>query len=245
MAPQNIYDNPDFFEAYKTLREGKAGFNDALEQPAIISLLPDLSGKRLLELGCGFGDFAAFASDHGAAAITAIDVSSKMISTAKEKNQRDNITFKEVAVEHFAHSSGAFDLIVSSLALHYVEDFDDIAKKVSNLLKPGGLFIFSVEHPICTAYPEAIIKTDEAGRSFHPIYNYRDEIAFEQTWFVPGVKKYHRKVSTYINTLIKNNMVINNVLEPMPSDELIDGNEKFSIHKIRPPLLIIKATVLK
>ena len=56
MAQQNIYDNEIFFEGYKKLRENTASANVLFEIPALLSLLPDLEGKRVLDLGCGYGE---------------------------------------------------------------------------------------------------------------------------------------------------------------------------------------------
>jgi len=55
-TPQNIYDDPAFFAGYETLRKSGTGLNDALEQPALLSLLPErFDGLRVLDLGCGCG----------------------------------------------------------------------------------------------------------------------------------------------------------------------------------------------
>ena len=164
-----------------------------------------------------------------------------MLEEAKKLTSNQNIYFQQTAIENFNTPSNSFDLIISSLAFHYVQDFNAIIERLVIWLKAGGVFLFSVEHPICTAYPEAQIKIDEHGRSFHPIYNYRDEGLFNQTWFVEGVQKYHRTVSTYINTLITYGLKIDAVLEPMPTEEMIKQRNQFLIHKIRPPLLIIKS----
>ncbi len=56
MAQQNIYDNEIFFEGYKKLRDNKANANNLFEIPALFSMLPELNGKRVLDLGCGFGE---------------------------------------------------------------------------------------------------------------------------------------------------------------------------------------------
>lgn len=56
MAKQNIYDNEIFFEWYKKIRERKANANNLFEIPALFSLLPDLKGKKIMDLGCGFGE---------------------------------------------------------------------------------------------------------------------------------------------------------------------------------------------
>lgn len=55
MAKQNIYDNERFFDGYRKLRENKVNANNLFEIPALFSLLPDLRGKKVLDLGCGFG----------------------------------------------------------------------------------------------------------------------------------------------------------------------------------------------
>lgn len=238
---QNIYDNSEFFASYKALRQNNDGFNDMIEQPAIRSLLPALQGKDILDIGCGFGDFCHYASIQGAAHVLGIDVSEKMLNEAKKLTQAENITYQQVAMESFEPALDAFDVIVSSVAFHYVADFSGLIKKLVKSLKTGGVLVFSVEHPICTAHPNMLVQKDLQGETFHPVYNYRDEVGFEQTWFVEGVKKYHRKLSTYINILLDNHLSIARVLEPMPSDELIAQREKFFNHKIRPPLLVIKA----
>ena len=67
MAEQNVYDNAEFFHNYCALRGKSDNYNDLLEQPALWSLLPPLAGRRVLDLGCGFGDACARYADAGAA----------------------------------------------------------------------------------------------------------------------------------------------------------------------------------
>lgn len=52
---QNIYDNPDFFAGYSQLPRQIRGLDGAPEWPSIGAILPTVSGKRVLDLGCGFG----------------------------------------------------------------------------------------------------------------------------------------------------------------------------------------------
>lgn len=222
---QNIYDNDNFFQAYKALRENNQGFNALLEQPAICSLLPELHNKAVLEIGCGCGDFVNYLIKNDAASVLAIDPSANMLRAARKNSDDSRITFQQIAVENLECNAASFDLIVSSLVFHYVENFDFLVKKMASWLKPQGQLIFSVEHPICTAYPAGKIQTDAEGQLFHPVYNYRDEKLFEQDWLVSGVQKYHRTLSTYINNLLAYGLNIKQVLEPMPDDELIASRE--------------------
>jgi 2-polyprenyl-3-methyl-5-hydroxy-6-metoxy-1,4-benzoquinol methylase len=78
-APQNIYDDPDFFAGYRDLRASDGGLNGALEVPALLRLLADLAGADVLDLGCGFGDFARLARARGAASVTGVDISERML----------------------------------------------------------------------------------------------------------------------------------------------------------------------
>lgn len=238
---QNIYDNDVFFKNYVSLRESNGGFNDLIEEPAMHSLLPVLKGKTVLDIGCGFGGLSRYVVEQGAKTALGIDPSQNMLEAAEKLTTDPRITYQQIAVEDFDVVENTYDLIVSSVAFHYVADFYLLLTKIAGWLKPQGHLIFSVEHPICTAYPEALLMTDDQGRQFHPVYNYRDEKAFEQTWFIEGVQKNHRQVSTYVNALIDAGLRVEKVLEPMPSDALLAQEARFSAHKIRPPLLMCKA----
>ncbi len=238
---QNIYDNSDFYAGYSALRQNEQGFNSTIEQPALRSLVSEIKNKIILDIGCGFGDFCRYAAQEGAQKIIGIDASRNMIEEAKNRSKVNAINYQQCAIEDYSVDRITFDLIISSLTFHYVADYSALIKNIKNWLKPGGSLVFSVEHPICTAYPEALLKTDENSKEFHPLYNYRDEKSFTQTWFVEGVIKYHRTLATYLNTLIENGFIIDKMLEPMPNDKLLEERPDFEKHKIRPPLLMIKS----
>ncbi len=233
---QNIYDNPDFFAGYSALRNNEQGFNAVLEQPTMRSLLPALKDLTILDIGCGFGDFCRYARSEDAANVVGIDVSERMLAVAKEKTQAANIEYQCIPIEKFIPAQ-TFDIIVSSVTFHYVEDYVALCKKLFSWLKPNGTLVFSVEHPICTAYSSGVHVTQT---DIWPIKNYRDEEKILQTWFVEGVIKYHRTLQTYLNTLLEVGFTLQAVLEPMPTDAQIEQQSRFAIHKIRPPLLVVK-----
>ena len=103
--PQNVYDDPVFFNGYKKLRQNDTGLNGALEVPALHALLPNLSGKSILDLGCGFGDFARYARGAGAHSVTAVDISLKMISEAERLTDDDLISYTHCSIEDFRPST--------------------------------------------------------------------------------------------------------------------------------------------
>ena len=92
MAKQNIYDNETFYEGYKRIRDNKNNANNLFEIPALLSLLPDLKDKRILDPGCGFGEHCKMFIEKGAAGVVGIDSSEKMLEVAKRENSDDRIT---------------------------------------------------------------------------------------------------------------------------------------------------------
>lgn len=241
-TPQNIYDDPDFYAGYARLRETGTGLNDVLEQPALRRLLPKtLSGLRILDLGCGFGDFARFARDQGAGSVLGIDVSDKMIDAACARTHDDAINYQKTSIEDFDPADHtAFDLVVSSLALHYVADYQSAIGKIARTLSPGGSFVFSVEHPICTARAEQNWVRDGSGKPLYwPVDQYRDEGPRDTNWFVQGVIKYHRTVETYVNGILDAGLILTGLLEPEPIENA--DEEKWGDHRRRPPFLILSA----
>lgn len=85
MSKQNIYDNEIFFEGYKSIRQKKENANILFEKPALFSLLPDLKGKQILDLGCGYGENCMEFVKMGASKVVGVDISKKMLEVAKKR----------------------------------------------------------------------------------------------------------------------------------------------------------------
>ena len=79
----NIFDNPVFFDGYKKLRENPDNANILEEKPALFSLSPNLVGKMVLDLGCGYGENCMEFKRLGASKVTGVDISEKMLAVAK------------------------------------------------------------------------------------------------------------------------------------------------------------------
>lgn len=142
---QNIYDDDEFFEGYSRLPRSIEGLDGAPEWPALRAMLPDLTGLRVLDLGFGFGWFCRWARGQGALQILGIDVSEKMLARARAATQDSAITYARADMEQLELAPGSFDLVYSSLALHYVENLDGLMVEVHRSLVPGGSLVFSVE----------------------------------------------------------------------------------------------------
>lgn len=240
---QNIYDDPEFFRMYKNLRDSKITYNDFIEQPAIKKLFPELKKLHVLDLGCGFGDLANYLIDNGAAHVTGVDISEKMLAMAGKRSQ---IRYLQGSMEEIEFGLNAFDLVVSSLAFHYIEDFAALISKISQWIKPNGYLVFSTEHPVVLANKSQAGWVKDANNNIlhWPIDNYGEEGLRTQFWGVDGVIKYHRKISTLLNTLIQNGFVIEEMDEPESILEGLEKMPKLLNERKRPSFLIIKARKL-
>ena len=128
MAKQNIYDNEIFFENFNNIRSNEVNFNDFIETPILHAMLPELRGKKILDIGCGMGQHAKQYSDMGAESVLGIDISEKMLEYAKENYSAENITYQQMALEDLCALNQQFDVVTNSLVFDYVEDFDKLMK---------------------------------------------------------------------------------------------------------------------
>ena len=148
--------------------------------------------------------------------------------------------FFRVAIENVVECVRPFDVIVSSLALHYVADYEVALRDIAGLLQEGGLLAFSVEHPIMTALPEQRWRGDSnAGETHWPVDHYAEEGARHTRWFVDGVVKYHRAVSTYVCGLLAAGFCLTGMEEPAPTAGAIVTRPDLASHRRRPSLLIL------
>jgi SAM-dependent methyltransferase len=242
--PQNVYDDEAFFAGYSRMERFGSGWARALEQPDFLALLPDVGGKRMLDLGCGAGQLAFYLASQGAADVTGIDLSERMLGLARAERSHPNVTYQRQAIEAARFPADRFDVIVSSLAFHYVADYAALVGHLADWLVPGGVLVFSTEHPLYTARLPANgwVVDDRGRRTGWSIDHYSDDGPREERWFIPGVRKYHRQLSTLLNTLIDAGFRIDRVLEPVPDQHWLRDRPDDVDERRRPIFLLIRAT---
>ena len=238
---ENKYNDEIFFNKYGQMKRSKEGLSGAGEWEALKRLLPDFNNKQVLDLGCGYGWHSIYAAEQGAKFVIGIDLSEKMIEIAREKTTFENVKYQVGAMEDVDFPDETFDVVMSSLAFHYVEDFRSLAENVFRMLKSNGVFVFTVEHPIFTADGSQNWIYNEDGEIEHfPVDNYFEEGQRETQFLDEPVTKYHRTMTTYINTLINAGFNIQRVIEPTPPEYMMDiPNMKDELR--RPMMLIISA----
>lgn len=234
MSKQNIFDHEGFFEGFIKNSRNHSNAENLIEKPALFSLVPDLKGKRVLDLGCGFGEASIECVRLGASQVVALDISQKMLAVAREKNASEKIDYRNICMEDVALLSGGYDLVISSMAIHFVEDFDLLLEDLYHLLKPGGVLLFSLDHPL----KYCLSNNNQA--SLNNI-SYCQEGRLETDWIVTGVIKYHRTFTTLINSLVSKGFIIDGLLEPVADQEIIAMYPRYEKSLDYSDYLIIRA----
>jgi SAM-dependent methyltransferase len=238
---QNVYDDPEFFAGYSRLGRSLAGLDGAAEWPALRTLLPDMRGLSVVDLGCGYGWFCRWARAQGAARVLGLDLSERMLARARADTSDAAIAYVRGDLERLGLAAAAVDLAYSSLSLHYVANLAQLLANVHAALVPGGRLVFSAEHPIYTAptRPQWSVAAD--GHRSWPVDAYLVEGPRTTDWLAPGVVKQHRTLGSYLNLLIASGFAITHVEEWGPSDRQIVANPALAIERERPMFFLLAA----
>lgn len=243
---ENKYDQPAFFSKYEEFPRSVLGLKAAGEWPAFEKMLPSFEGKRVLDIGCGFGWHCNYAAQKGAKEVVGIDISHKMLEKAQLMTPYKNVTYLQMAMEELDFPKESFDVVISSLAFHYSPDFAAICHKVQSYLAYKGAFVFSVEHPVFTAYGnQDWIYDDHHQPLYWPVDRYFIEGRREAVFLGEKMVKYHRTLTTYMNTLAECGFSIEKVVEPMPTKEALEASPQMKDELRRPMMLLIKAALNK
>lgn len=243
-----LYDDPFFFEQYLKLREDARNYNDLIEQPIMYDLISTCDGMSALDIGCGYGNTCRWLSEHGAASVLGIDTSSKMIQRAIAVNNLPNVDYQVMDAGQLDSLDRQFDIVVSSLAFHYIEDFPKLIHDIKNLLKGPQRLVFSMEHPIYTARktPNPEWEFDDEGRktAYH-LDNYGAEGRRDVRWLDTEIVKFHLRTDTVINTLIDEGFALHRIVEPVPTEQMMASYERTVQELHRPAYLIVSASLGK
>jgi len=237
---ENKYDEDSFFDRYSSMARSVDGLKAAGEWHILRKMLPDFQGKRVLDLGCGFGWHCKYAVEQGAESVIGIDISQKMIDEANVRNPSPRIKYICMAIEDYNFPTESFDVVISSLAFHYLDSFETLSKKINKCLVKKGSFVFSVEHPIFTASGKQEWYYNEQGDRLHwPVDRYFNQGMRTAVFLGEKVTKYHKTFTIYINGLISSGFEITGVAESEPSAEMLSSIPEMKDEMRRPMFLII------
>lgn len=211
-------DEKDAKKAYETMandyhkiriKKGEIGkfYNEMLEMPTTLELLGNVKGKKVLDWGCGSGIYAKILTKKGAK-VKGFDISPTMIKIAKEDNPKLDLRVGSGTKIPFKEK---FDIVVASLAIHYLKDWNKVLKEVRRVLKKNGYFIFSVGNPFTHTCKKEKIK----GKKMRVmgIKSYFKDHKLSADWKLPNGKTavivtYVKTYEEMINIILRNNFEI-------------------------------------
>jgi len=230
----NHYDNPEFFAAYAQMSRSQQGLDGAGEWHQLQPLFPDMTGRDVLDLGCGYGWHCRYAADHDAGSVLGIDQSEMMIAEAKKRNDAPGITYRVCSLQEYDYPKESFDLAVSNLVLHYVEDLDAVYRRIHEILRPGGVFLMNIEHPTFTAGVNQQFSADGTW----PVDDYYYPGLRKTDFLGHTITKYHHTLTQILGGLLKAGFRIEAVEEAMPPEE---WRAVMPDEMRRPMMLLVKA----
>lgn len=237
----NIYDNEEFFEEYAKMERSQKGLEGAGEWHQLKVLFPDLKGKTVLDLGCGYGWHCQYAVASGAKQVLGIDLSEKMIQEAQTRNHDSRISYKVCGLDTYDYPENMYDCVVSNLVLHYVEDLSQVYRNVYKTLKKDGVFLFNIEHPVFTGSVNQEWSFDENNQPLYwPIDQYFMTGERVTHFLGKTVTKQHHTLTQILMGLLQAGFQIEVVEEAMPSPDMLDiPGMKDELR--RPMMLLVKA----
>jgi SAM-dependent methyltransferase len=197
-----------FAAAYAADNEANA-YNALYERPAMLALLGEIGGKRVLDAGCGAGVLAEAMLARGAE-VTGIEVSRGMAELARARlGDRATVHVGDLGRPLAMFADGTFDLVAASLVLHYLEHWEPTLREFARVLVPGGAVALSTHHPTMDW------RMGGGG--------YFETRLITETWRKGGqeatVSFWRRPLTAMVAAFRASGLVVEDVVEPMPVDE--------------------------
>ncbi len=169
----------------------------------------DLTGKKVLDLGCGYGYYTNYFTSIGAN-VLGVDGSEKMIEIARGKYPHCIYALHDIS-EKLPFEEGTFDLVFCNQVLMDIENIEIVFSECKRILKENGIFYYSIVHP---AFYDGQWLVDEKGFKYaKSIRTYLKPYSFENN-FWGTTKHYHRSLSYYLNVASDHGFVLRHVDEP-------------------------------
>ncbi|TCP56039.1 ubiquinone/menaquinone biosynthesis C-methylase UbiE [Tumebacillus sp. BK434] len=231
---KNFFDQEEVFNTYWRQRGRELSANAVLEEPVIEELIGPVQGLALLDLGCGNGQYGAELLGRGAKSFFGVDAAQKMLEQAQERLHGTEATLVRGTFEEIDLPAESFDLALSRLALHYVEDICSVFAKVAKSLVKGGRFVLSVEHPLLTSSLDQEIT---GPRGSMVVDDYFVSGPREIEWLGGRVQKFHHTLEEYFLALQGAGFQVEMLRESKPKRELFPTEEEF-LRRSRIPLFL-------
>ncbi len=189
--------------------------------PALETLLPDVSGMNVLDLGCGEGRYSRVLTAKGAR-VTGVDPVPQFIALARQRDP-DSI-YIEAQAEELPLETGAFDLVLSYLSIVDIADIDAASREICRVINPNGkLIIVNISNLASTT--DGWHKDENGNKTHRTVDRYMEHLAMDLEWRNIRIRNYHRPLSYILGKFLNNGFVLTDFVEPLPPEA--DRNYEF------------------
>ncbi|MBT2642485.1 methyltransferase domain-containing protein [Bacillus sp. ISL-41] len=236
----SVYDEGEFYESYMKRRNRAESPNNIIEKPILLEMIGNVTGKRILDLGCGDAEIGVELLQQGGASYFGVEGSKNMTMAAAENLEGTNGQVIHSSMEEWQPQPKQYDFVLSRFALHYLSDLSSVFKKVHDSLVPGGKFIFSVQHPVLTSSAKSA--EGSGRRSDWVVDDYFNQGERAEPWIGKKVIKYHRTVEEYFQLLLAAGFMVEDLREGAPRPENFSSLEEYERRMRIPLVLMISST---
>ena len=224
------------------VRTGRDYFRDCLNNPATFRLIGSVKGKIVLDLACGEGYNTRILARKGAK-VTGVDRSKKLINLARteERRERLGIRYRRTDANRLKGiSDNSFDLVTCFMALQDIEDYEGAVAEAARILKRGGRFVFSIQHP---CFEKLVVN----GARISATEKYFDKIEYPIEWNMERLRRklktvsFHKTLTDYSLALAKSGLFISRLVEPQPTWEAVRKHPSLKDELTRPQSIIFES----
>lgn len=192
-----------------------------------------------LDVGTGEGQIARLLKNNGVAGVTAIDGSTAMLDEARTRG--GDIEFIHCDVTSLPFEDETFDLVTTVLVLEHVEALEAATKEIGRVLKPGGRFLFLLNHPLLQTPNSGWIDDHILEEQYWRIGAYLvEDMTLEEVEAGVKIPFVHRPLSAYINALARSGLFVQEMIEPAPPPGFIAQADEYSEAATIPRLLFLE-----
>jgi SAM-dependent methyltransferase len=206
------YNDYDGFARVYARRNETNPFNALYERPAILSLAGEVRGLRVLDAGCGSGMHAAELINRGAT-VTGVDLSEGLLAVARERLGPEVPLHRADLSRPLPFPHDAFELVLSSLVLHYLAEWEPTLREFHRVLVPGGRVVMSTHHPVLDL---RVSGSDD----------YLGTYSFTENWVEDGrtmsMRFWHRPLRAMLAAFTTSGFRVDDIVEPDPRPEMAD-----------------------
>lgn len=216
--------------------------HEIIYDPEISQLLGDTTGKRVLDAGCGNGCWTRRLAKQ-AKSVTGVDSSTELIKLARAKANPENVQYSaHDLTERLTFEDESFELVLSSMVLHYLPSLDITIAEFSRVLASNGEAIVCVQHPMYQYHYRAQARAGKESSIFPRTIGYFDRGSLKQITLFGKIEvpTYNRTLEEYVRIFSTNSFVLTDLREPQFTEEFLEVMPRYREVSEVPRVIIMK-----